>query len=911
MALASGTRLGAYEITGLLGAGGMGEVYRATDTKLGRELAIKTLPASLATDKDRLTRFEREAKLLAALNHAHIASVYSLDEYEGTQYLAMELVEGETLEHKLKKGPFPVENALHLALQVAEALEAAHEKGVVHRDLKPANIMVTANDQVKVLDFGLAKAFSGNPNEASPLHSPVLSAAMTQQGLILGTAGYMSPEQASGQATDQRADIWAFGVVLYEMLTGLPLFSGESVPHILADVLRSDPDWSRLPENLHPRVRMLLERCLRKKVRLRYHSISDARIDIDDALDDPRGVAPGAETANERPRRYLMFGLAAVALAVAGVALGLTVWRTPPAAPQVVRALLDVNPAEDMSTGSTLGILPGGASTALAWSPDGGTLAFVGRTSGAQRIYLRDLGAPVARALDGTDGVRTFAFSPDGGWIAFWANGQLLKVRAAGGPVAKLCDTQGYVNGISWGTSRIVYSQGRQLLAVSPDGGTPRMLADPGHRVASPFLLPGDTAVLYTAYDKIWTSGDERVMVQPLNPGGAASVLLSEAADARYLPSGRLVFLRQGTLFVVSFDAGKLQIRGAAVAVENGVAQSAASWNSGDLTLAGQYAVSSRGALAYAAGPLPSLRKSEPVAVSREGVITSLSLPAAEYRERIESSPDGKSVAVSLQNTTSVRLRLYDVGRGTFTTPFAESTDRETVRPLWSSDGEIAVQIYQSGTSQTAVFNPASSAPPDTLSDSASFTPSSWSADGKLLFGSKNGDLWVSSYGADQPQWTPLTNSDADEAYATLSPDGHWLAYASDVSGRREVYIEPYPGPAAAIPVSTNGGMNPAWNPNGNELFYTEPHAGDTQDWRMISVDMTTPSRPGRPLTLFAFSSDNLLLATCYPTACYSVAPDGQAFFALHGLPREPVNVTEIRLVMSWFEELERLVPTR
>jgi serine/threonine-protein kinase len=259
MALSAGTRLGAFEITGRLGVGGMGEVYRATDTKLGREVAIKTLPPALAGEKDRLARFEREAKLLATLNHAHIGSVYSLDEHEGTLYLAMELVEGETLEQKLKGGPLPVEDALRLALQIAEALEAAHDKGVVHRDLKPANIMVTRDGVVKVLDFGLAKAFSGDPNEVSPAHSPALSLAMTQQGIILGTAGYMSPEQASGQATDQRADIWAFGVVLYEMLTGLPLFTGESVSHLLADVLRSEPDWSRLPNNLHPRLRLLLE----------------------------------------------------------------------------------------------------------------------------------------------------------------------------------------------------------------------------------------------------------------------------------------------------------------------------------------------------------------------------------------------------------------------------------------------------------------------------------------------------------------------------------------------------------------------------------------------------------------------------------------------------------------------------
>jgi serine/threonine protein kinase len=303
MAFAAGTRLGVYEITGTLGAGGMGEVYRAKDTKLGREVAIKTLPSALANDADRLARFEREAKLLAALNHAHIAAVYGLDIHEGTHFLAMELVEGETLEKRLKGGALSVEDALRLALQIAEALEAAHGKGVVHRDLKPANIMLTRDGQAKVLDFGLAKAFSGVAGEASPAHSPALSLAMTQAGLVLGTAGYMSPEQASGQATDQRGDVWAFGVVLYEILTGLPVFKGESVPHVLADVLKTEPDWSRLPKNLHPRIRQLLERCLTKRPRNRLHSIADARIEIEATLVDPRGITPAPALDHRgRPR---------------------------------------------------------------------------------------------------------------------------------------------------------------------------------------------------------------------------------------------------------------------------------------------------------------------------------------------------------------------------------------------------------------------------------------------------------------------------------------------------------------------------------------------------------------------------------------------------------------------------------
>ena len=304
MALDVGTTLGNFEITGQLGAGGMGEVYRARDTKLGRDVAIKTLPKSLAGDADRLARFEREAKLLAALNHAHIASVYNLDEHEGTLFIAMELVEGETLDTRLKRGALPVDEALGLALQIAQALEAAHDKGVVHRDLKPANIMITPDGVVKVLDFGLAKAFTGDPKDASPVHSPALSMAMTQAGLVLGTAGYMSPEQASGQATDQRADVWAFGIVVYEMLTGMPVFHGESVPHILAAVLQLEPDWGRLPQQLHPRIRFMLERCLTKKPRNRYAGIADARADIEAVISDPAGASLAAPAVTRQTRAW-------------------------------------------------------------------------------------------------------------------------------------------------------------------------------------------------------------------------------------------------------------------------------------------------------------------------------------------------------------------------------------------------------------------------------------------------------------------------------------------------------------------------------------------------------------------------------------------------------------------------------
>ena len=500
MALTIGTRLGIYEITGQLGAGGMGEVYRARDTKLGREVAIKTLSSTLAGDKERLARFEREAKLLAALNHAHIASIYSLDEHAGTLYVAMELVEGETLEHKLKSGALPVEDALRLALQIAEALEAAHGKGVVHRDLKPANVMVTADGQVKVLDFGLAKAFSGDANAA---HSPALSLAMTQQGLVLGTAGYMSPEQASGQATDQRADVWAFGVVLYEMLTGLPLFRGESVPHILADVLKTEPDWPRLPNNLHPRRKVLLERCLTKKPRSRLHSIADARIEIEAVLGAPEGVTPavanGAASGGTNRQRapvkawLVLAGLAAAVIVAVPVLVNLALSLKPASAP-VVRFPFFLPEGQDFTRPEL---------SMLAISPDGTQIAYVANG----QIYVRSFDETEPRAVGGaTAGAGSVAqpvFSPDSQWLAFTdvsgTEDILKRVPITGGTPVTLYEG-GFVLSPSWPTpDTIVFADRRGILRIPATGGAAEVLAArvDGEAFGTPTLLPGGDAVLF------------------------------------------------------------------------------------------------------------------------------------------------------------------------------------------------------------------------------------------------------------------------------------------------------------------------------------------------------------------------------------------------------------------------------
>ena len=927
MALSMGMRHGSYEILSAIGAGGMGEVYRARDTSLKRDVALKILPESFATDFERLARFQREAEVLASLNHPNIAAIYGLEHANGVKALVMELVEGEDLAERIARGPIPLDEALPIARQIAEALDAAHEHGIIHRDLKPANIKVRPDGTVKVLDFGLAKALElMSVVGADAMVSPTITspAMMTGVGVLLGTAAYMSPEQARGNAVDKRADIWAFGCVLFELLTGRRAFEGATIAETLARVLEREPDWSALAADTAPVIRRLLRRCLQKDLKRRLRDIADAGLEIEELIAErpqDNAAQKPAEVAHRR-RWHTEASVAAVSV-VAGLAVGAILWRAPSPGLQVTRTILDVTPAEDVGTGSVLGILPGGSSTALAWSPDGRILAFVGLGGGVRRILVRDLDSDTARSLDGTEGAQSFTFSPDGRWIAFSlafsGNQEIRKVRIGGGPPTKICDAPrlmpyfpNRVSGISWGSTRIVYTAGHQLFAVSPDGGEPLTLYESKFRVSSPFLLPDDAAVFYTEYEKYWTSGDERVVVLPLTPAAAPKVLERGAADAKYLMTGHLAFLRQGTVFVVPFSAESLEIRGGEAAVLKGVAQAVASWSAGDLTLSGQFAFSPQGALAYVASPILSLPAAELVTVNRRGQVMSLGGPSAAYRGHIESSPDGASVAVPRQTTKDVTLLLYDLVRKV-TSPATQSEVGEVFSPSWSADGKIAMSVSHGGVTELALFRPDSQALPQVVSDSGAFFATSWSHDGKRLVGTKAGDVWVYSSNSELTKWTQLTRTQSSETFPVWSPDDRWLAYVSNATGSNQVYVQAYPAPGTAIPVSINGGVAPAWNPKGKELFYVEGRMGPLvdADQRMMSVDMATPTHPGKPVFLFSFSPASVPLAMCDPTPCYSVAPNGQEFFAVRMLPRQPARVTQIRLVFNWFEELKRLVPTK
>jgi serine/threonine protein kinase/Tol biopolymer transport system component len=917
MALTQGTRLGSFEISALIGVGGMGEVYRATDTSLKRPVAIKVLPHLLSGEPDRLARFQREAEVLAALNHPNVAQIYGLERSDGAIALVMELVDGVTLADRIVQGPIQLEEAVRIAAQILDALEAAHEQGIIHRDLKPANIKLREDGTVKVLDFGLAKAMDPVATSTVGSLSPTITTpAMTRQGVILGTAAYMSPEQARGKPVDQRADIWAFGCVLFEMLAGRRPFGGDEVPDVLANVLAKDAEWSALPPATPPAVRRLIARCLQKDPRARLHHVADARFELKEALLLPAEELSASAARLRKPVSWHVPAAVVGAIAlVAGIGVGALLWRQPAAAVSTVRLSLDVSPADEISTSSVLNMLPAGGRAALAWSPRQQTLAFVGLDLGATQIYLRDLASGEAKPLDGTQGARALAYSSDGDWIAFWAGGEIRKIPAAGGPSARICAAPELI-ALTWGSTRVVYTTRTQIFEVSSEGGTPRALTEPGARRSTPFLLPGESALLYTEYGKPFTSGDEQVMLLRLGSDAKPQRLLSEAADARYLPTGHLAFMRQGTLFVVGFNPQTFELRGSPVAAVSNVAQSAAAWFSDDLTMSGQFAVSPEGSLAYVSSPSVSLPTSDVVRVNRKGEVTTLGAPPNTYRERVEVSPDGTMLAVSVQSRSDVRLFLYDLNRGTLAPAFAQQADRDTIRPVWSPGGSVAMQVYRSGGSQLAFLSADRTGVVEETLLQSGFAPSSWLRKGEALIGHRDGDLFLYKPAVEGEKWERLTNSAAQERYPVWSPDGMWLAYASNVSGRDEIYVQRYPGSHPPILVSTAGGRAPVWNPNGRELFYPEPVTGPptvtaATRFRVMSVSMVDPTRPGRPQQLFEAAYAVLPFDSCASTACYSMSPDGQSFFTLQLRPRDVPRVTNLRLVLNWFDDVRRLAPAK
>jgi Tol biopolymer transport system component len=692
MPLPAGTELGTHKILALIGVGGMGEVYKAHDTKLRRDVAIKVLPESFARDADRLARFRREAQLLASLNHPNIATIYNIEDSNRTTFLVMELVPGETLAQRIKRdGAVPVEETLTIAKQIAEALEAAHEKTIIHRDLKPANVKLTPEGKVKVLDFGLAKAFAGDTSTEDMGNSPTLSMAATMQGVILGTAAYMSPEQAKGKAVDKRTDIFAFGAVLYELLTGKPAFHGDDVTDILGAVLRMEPDWSQLPEATPAAIRILLRRCLRKDKRQRLSDATDVRIEIEDAIAAPATAEPTAAAIDTGVlgRRALL--LAAGCLLAGALVASLIVWSLRPTRPAqpVSRLVVPLAPNESLT---------GMSGVTLALSVDGTQLAYVAGAS--QRIYLRAFDALEAKPLTGTEGAYGPFFSPDGQWIGFTAGGKLKKVAVSGGAVLTLCDVQNS-RGAAWGAKdTIVISPSASvgLSQVSAAGGAPQPLTmlkegETSHRW--PQFLPDGKTILYT----IGTGGsfdDAQIAAYRLDTG-EQKVLIRGGTYARYVPTGHLVYYRAGTIMAARFDTAQLAVLGTPTPAIEGVMST--SGNNGGA----QFSFASLGSLVYVPGGPQSDIQTTLVWVDRKRTEQPLPAPPHSYANP-RLSPDGRQVAFDIADAGKQDIWIYDLLRDTLTRLTFEGLNSF---PVWTPDGKRVAYRSQRPGSYNIFWRPA------------------------------------------------------------------------------------------------------------------------------------------------------------------------------------------------------------
>jgi len=853
----------------------MGEVYRATDTKLGREVAIKVLPANVAEDPARMARFEREAQVLAALNHPNIAAIYGIE--QGA--LIMELVEGEEL-----RGPLPVETALNYARQIADGLEAAHEKGIVHRDLKPANIKVTPAGQVKLLDFGLAKATEEEPRNtgtnACATLSPTLSLAMTQAGMILGTAAYMSPEQARGKPVDKRADIWAFGVVLYEMLTGTALFGGgETVSDSLAAVIAKEPDWAALPKDTPPRIRRLIERCLRKDPRQRVRDIGEARQIIDEA--EPAVVA--AAPLAERRRQWAPWAVAGLFAVVAAVTAG-AVWLKPKP--------VDMGAARfplALPEGNTESRSPAAAQAVP--SPDGRYIAFVAvdKVSGKENLWVRPLGSLAAHKLDKTEGANFPFWSPDGQFIAFFADDKLKRIPAAGESPQTLADARrgnaGRVSGDGGTWNRegvIVFAPGGKALVRVPAAGgiaTPATTLDPQEAYHSwPQFLPDGRHLLYFAAGK--DSGQSAIYVRELG-SSQRTLVLKSTIRAAWSPPGYLLFVRENTLFAQRMNPKTYQLESEAIPVAEEV-------GANELTSRGAFAVSENGVLVYRGGVMSRTRQL--AWYDRDGKRLEGVGKPGEYMNIALSRAEKSAAVVVGSPTRGPDTWIMDLSSGVLTRMTLDSQSSSRMGP-WSPDSQrLAVNGSDGGIRELSVASGKTRVlAPDTL------YANDWSPDGNSLVCTDREDHRL--------VLLPLTGETTprtilDTAYLMrmfrFSPDGHWVAYASNESGRFEIFVAAFPTFAEKRQVSSAGGVSPYWTKDGKEIFFVAP------DRTLMSAEIKTGLRieAGVPKQLFR------LPAISGPLTALAPAGDGKRFLVLES--EQANQPAQVVVVVNWLAEMKQ-----
>jgi Tol biopolymer transport system component len=885
-----GAQLSHYRINAKLGEGGMGVVWQATDETLRREVALKLLPEDFSVDPERHARFEREAKVLASLNHPHIAILYGLEHVGDRHALAMELVEGEDLAQRIARGPIPVEDALAIGLQIAQALEAAHEKGIVHRDIKPANIKVRPDGTVKVLDFGLAKAWEAEVASASPLMSPTITHPQTRAGLILGTAAYMAPEQAAGAPTDGRADIWAFGVVLYEMLTGRRLFEGETVSHVLASVLKDEPTWEGMPAELPPRVLDLMKRCLRKKPRSRLQSIGDARIVLEEVIADPTAAASAVPAVATMPaasapplwRRALPWGLAG--LAVVAAATVAVLGHRPAPMHRVVR--FQITTPDTLTDVDTPKI-----------SPDGRMIAFNATDDkGVTQVWIRSLDDLDAHPVAGTEGATRPFWSPDSRYLGFIAGGKLKKVPIAGGPPQVLADTPTGSDG-SWGSSGVILFDGQTndpIRRVSASGGTPQTAVEPdGKRgitqVAWPDFLPDGRHFLYTVDGK--KPGERYLMAGSIDGKEEPRRLADVGSLARYAPPGYLLYVREDSLLAQPFDASALKTTGEAVPLAEHLGPSAVGQ--------ADFSVAANGTVVYRNG---WTARRHLVWVDRAGKEVGDADQPAVFRDTA-LSPDGKTLAVTIDDPSSGNrdIWLRDLVRSV-TSRFTFDPAQDSC-PVFSPDGRTIVfsstraagspDLYEkstSGSGQVTLL----------LKTGDTLIAQEWSRDGRWLAVNRLGEktgwdiLGVAMSGPDKGKVVPIVDGPFNELRPSFSPDGNWIAYQSNESGRPEIYVRPFPGPGGKWQVSSSGGVEPEWSADGREILYVSIAS------KLVSVPVSVGATftAGQPKELFEAHLQPILLRNRW-----LATRDDARFLLLE--PEGAARALPMTVVLNWPEALK------
>jgi eukaryotic-like serine/threonine-protein kinase len=892
----AGRTIGPYVLGPLLGAGGMGEVYRAHDATLGRDVAVKILPDAVSVHPDRLARFEREARILAALNHPHIGAIYGVEESgratgsePALRALILELVDGVTLKARLERGAIPGDEALGLARQIAAALEAAHQKGIVHRDLKPANITITAEGVVKVLDFGLAKVGDSGSGPAAP---PSL---VTREGVVLGTLAYMSPEQARGHAVDKRTDIWAFGCVLYEMLTGVLPFAGESAADVLGAITKSEPDWSPLPPDTPDRVRILLRRCLTKDLDRRLHDIADARIEIEEARDarGPVNVGPPELRSSHPAWRAALSVTGGLAVAL----ITLAVWSG--WAPATPERRIPARVSIALPAGVSLAVGPRGRDSSVAVSPDGQRIVYAAAAPGGPtELYERRLTETMSTPIPGTShGMNPF-FSPDGVWLGFWAEGMLKRVPVQGGPVLTVTGAvrlRGAALGPD-GTMLVAPMAPSGLWRFGAESGSPARVTTPGPDEIShrwPQFLPDGRSILYTVWNDTGVDG-AHVVVQPLD-GRPPSTLVVGGSYPRVVPldshRAYLVYARAEGLMAAPFDLRRLQLTAPAMPVLDGVLT--------NLSGAAHFSVSSGGMLAYIPGDVLGLDETL-LWIDRTGAATEIgAVPGISFHYRL--SPDGRRIV--RYNVRGPDRDLWIDDLDFRAAPIRLTAGGLHSDPVWTPDGQGV--IYAAGRPTANLFwRPADGrGDEERLTTSDRFhTPGSVSRDGAILAYVEHdpagrSDIWLLPFRAPRPPRLFL-GTPFDERNPMISPDGRWLAYESDVSGQFEIYLASFPDGDRHIPVSKDGGFAPLWSADARELYFrtSPPEEGDGQ-MMAVPIDGTTNRVVGPPRALFAGAYRGV----------GDVAPDGRFLLLKRMSQQSPSRVIE--LVFNWHDELQAKVP--